>query len=570
MASNKSVIIDNMNNIHNTINTTDIINNTDSNNNIKSIQNINTTNNHFFELLRRMYIQNINRNKLSASSSDSNIKKSYDIKNVDIHSLMNYFKKEIATKTYLDTKSPLSNLVINDIDNFLIVSTNEINENLRHINPQLDRVLHQMKYVIFEKPSFAPICYVEKTIKESDLTYTNPNNSYLRSHVYNVIEDYTTKEFDKQIVLVYKHYIGSYMVLFFCKDRWNFVLHNNVYEFNCGTHPILYEHIGDHISKFDKNMCYHIVLVDTRIRRLITPTTDINYVILIKITEKYTLIPNNKYTYYVMDLIHDVLVNDRRIYFSCLDELYVKLEELDITNSKSMRLLNRGYIVQIKTDEFDLLNIAYDTLTYKRLMSMIPAGMSIHEVHLKLYQIDKLNFFLQYITDTYTDVVKRINISMSTLSREILDIYHMTRKKKNSDLYNILPQSYRQVLYQLHSDYISQKNQNTLSSSTSSLSTLSLSTSIPKCKILNNVDNDDDIDIDSMDSNDDKVSISVDNVYTKIKTLELYSLVELYKDREELIKKLEDNVSTNIPINPIKSCTNTKIQSKLLSIKSPI
>src|SRR5579872_2781700 len=232
MASNKSVIINNNHNIDTTIQNSNTINIT------------NITNNHFFELLRKMYIQNINRNK----SSISNTKKNNEIKNVDIHTLMNYFKKDIITKTYLDTRSPLNNLVFNDTDNFLIVSTNEINENLRHINPQLDRVLHQMKYTIFEKPSFVPICYVEKTIKESDLTYTNPNNSYLRSYVYNAIEDYTTKEFNKQIISIYKHYIGSYIVLFFCKDKWNFVHHNNVYDFNCSTHPILYEHIGDHIS----------------------------------------------------------------------------------------------------------------------------------------------------------------------------------------------------------------------------------------------------------------------------------------------------------------------------------
>jgi hypothetical protein len=571
-------------------------------------------NNHFFELLKRMYISNnktksieplnIRKNKIInqkyweniniVNNNDSLLDK---CEHINLQTLTNYLKIEVMNKTYLNINSEFYSLVFNDTDDFLVVSTNEINENLRHIDPLLDRVLHQMKYVIFEKPSFTPICYLEKSIKESALSYSKTNNSYLKSYVFDNVKNYNTKEFDKHTVSIYRHYIGSYIIMFFCKDKWFFVLHNNIHEFNCNMHPVLYEHIGSHINKFDKTVCYHLVIVDTRLRRLIIPTTETNYVVLIKITEKYTL--NKKQIPCTSTLIHDVLVCDKRIYFSCLDELHVMLEELDIINSKTKRLLNRGYIVQMSLDDFDDINISYDTLTYKRLISMVPLSMTIHEVHLYLYQSDKLNYFLQYVTDTYTDVVKRINMSMSTLSREILDIYHMTRKKKNSELYNILPQSYKLILYQLHSNYIVQKNKQDnpekLVQPTNNLYTL------PKFKTHNDTnffevidsqlalqnvspcdktiflgDNDDKYDNvciknnysdDSGDVGDGKVSISVDNVYIKLKDLELYSLVDLYKDREELIKILDEN---NNLINPIKQCTNTKIQSKLLSMKSPI
>jgi hypothetical protein len=190
--------------------------------------------------------------------------------------------------------------------------------------------------------------------------------------------------------------------------------------------------------------------------------------------------------------------------------------------------------------------------------------MSINEVHLKLYQTDKLNGFLQYISDTYTDVVKRINISISTMSREILDIYHMTRKKKNSALYNLLPQSYRQILYQLHSDYITQKNKNTSTISTNTVTDTNFAQYFSDESGSSDDSNSDHV----HDSGDDgKVSISVDNVYTKLKELDTSLLVNLFKDRDELMNTLN---GTDIGLNPIKQCTNTKIQSKLLSIRSPV
>lgn len=653
------------------------VNTSFSNSNSLIESNSSYSNNHFIELLKRMYLSNINNIKkqptnvntqnntkvntkvsgnvwnmnnpshksILIKSRDQPINSQNNYVNLNPNSskrhnqsqdplslkiLMEYFKKEIENKTHLNIKSPLYSLVFNDTDDFLVVSTNEINENLRHIDPFLDRVLHQMKYMIFEKSASAPtspvksklfttvdnlwpICYLEKSIKESDLTYSKADNSYLRSYVYDVVSDYHTKEFDKQKISIYRHYIGSYITMFFCKDKWFFILHNNIHEFNCSTHPVLYEHIGSHITKFDKNMCYHLVIVDTRLRRLITPTTDTNYVVLIKLTEKYTLnvkqLTQNILTsrdirllsmspdFGGTDLLHDVLILDKRIYLSCLDELHVRLEELDILNSKTKRLLNRGYVVQLNIDNFDVINIAYDTLTYKRLISMIPTGMSIHEVHLYLYQSDKLNYFLQHVTDTHIDIVKRINASMSTMSREILDIYHMTRKKKNSALYNILPQSYKLILYQLHSDYIVQKNKrdNKDNQDKLNLSTNSMDSEFDSSNIFFFADNEcDDKSYKSLEglcnsseltkSKDDiidgetegKVSISVDNVYIKLKELEIYSLVDLYKDRDELIKTmvLEENAHLTKPIEgslwPIKQCTNTKIQSKLLSMKIPI
>jgi len=485
--------------------------------------------------------------------------------------------KNIIQQKYFIKNPSLSCLNFNENGDFLIISTNEISENLRHIDPLLDRVLHQTKICVFDKFSYLPIFFVEKTIKESEFTYAENENSYLKSYVYNKITNFKDDEFDHNRITIHKNYIGSYMVLFFHTNTWFFMFSNNVYEFNPMNHPILFEHLGQHINSLNINLCYHIVLVDVRLRKLITPVCDANYVVLIKTTQKYSLTES-----FINP--HHFFVTDNRIYMSCMDELIVRLEESDILNSKSKKLIHRGFIMKIKIDDFEPVHIAYDTHSYKKIMALVPKGLNLHEVHLRLYQIDKLNSFLQTFNDSYTDIVKRINVSMSTMSREILDIYHMTRKKKNSDLYNALPSSYKHILYLLHSDYINQKNDiekpgydsldyqnnhhNNHNHHNHSYGSL-VNFQIDYDKKSNNhcasfsQDNDDSDDIDS------KVSITVDNVYIKLKESDTSTLTQLFIDREELIKNIEV-LNINELKNPLKSCTNTKIQTKLLSLGTMI
>ena len=54
----------------------------------------------------------------------------------------------------------------------------------------------------------------------------------------------------------------------------------------------------------------------------------------------------------------------------------------------------------------------------------------------------------------------RINNAFNTLSKELLDIYHLTRNKKNSNLYGSLPSSYKKMLYILHKTYMMVSNSN--------------------------------------------------------------------------------------------------------------
>lgn len=618
------------------------------------IQNQNIKSNHLLELLCRDSNLNIeidsecnlafsfNQNKCCDTHNNQTIsvdEKSYknvpnnetNIKTcryINIDTVRKNLRKIIKNKEYQNQRSVLRFLRFKETDLYLIVSTCDVTDTMRYVDTNLDRVLHQSRVIVFDRKTLNPVLSVSKPVKDCGISYVKNENSYIKSYVFDKYIGFNEDEFNKSIVSIHKNHIGTYIVIFYNIDKWYFMFSNNVYELTMDNHGVLYEHVGHNVHKFDKNLCYHIILVDSRLRRLFTPNCETNHIILVKLTNRYTLedIDMKLYTNAIMkneidsgsdsnsnlnqndETLFGVFVLDTRIYMSCVDELNVKLEELDAKNIKMRKLLHRGFVVKVNIDEFDELIILYDTSTYNKLLSMVPTGMSLNEVHLKLYQNDQLNHFLQHVTDSYTDIVKRINIAMSTMSREILDIYHMTRKKKNSNLYNLLPQSYRQILYQLHSDYIAQKNNincefidelnidsaNTipncnvnlknLSNDVASVNTKNIEKMTDAMKELDNsngvlinnekhdnldesVDSADSADSEDTDNTDGKVSISVDNVYTKLKELDTHMLIELYRDREILIKNIEDeSKKPDMDIkNPIKHCTNTKIQSKLLS-----
>lgn len=413
----------------------------------------------------------------------------------------------------------LNNLEFIEKKNFIIIKTQDISENLRHANNILDIVLHQTKICVIDKTNYKPLIYTDKPIRHINSDYINNKNSYLKNHIYDEIKNFATKEFDRNIISIYNNYIGSYIVLFNHDNIWKFLFLNNIYVFNIKNHYILYNHLYEHITKLDKKLCYHLLLVDKRIRNLISYPFDNNYVVLIKTTEKYTLNENFNNPY-------DFFTTNKKIYISCMDELNLYIETLDTNNTNMKKIAYKGLIMKVDINMNDSIYIRFDTETYKNLLHIIPKGLSLHEIYLHLYQNDKLSDILRYINDTSSDIIKRINVSIGTLSREILDIYHMTRNQNNGILYNLLPYSYRQILYYLHSDYIEQKN-NT---------------------------NPDNI----------KISIAIEHVYNKLKEIDTKLLVNLYKDRNNLDMCML-NSGYNIK-KILKICIYTQIQSKLLSL----
>lgn len=407
-----------------------------------------------------------------------------------------------------------NNIEIIDIKDFIIIKTHDISDNLRHENNTFDKILHQMKTCVIDKSTYKPLIYIDKPIQYTDNVCSN---SYLKNYVYDTYTDFNNTDFDNNNMSIYKNYIGSYIVLFTHNNIWKFLFSDNIYTFDIKNHYILYSYLHKHIDKLDNSKCYHLLITDTRLRNLISHNFINNEIILIKTTIKYTLEED-------FNNIYDFFTTNKKIYVSCFDELNIYLETLDNNNINLQKISYKGVIMKINIEHNDSIYIQYNTNSYTNLLNILPKYLNIHEIYMYLYQCDKLSHILSYINDSSSDIIKRINISMGTISREIIDIYHMTRNQNNSELYNLLPMSYKQILYYLHSDYIEQKTCDT--------------------------------------ENKQKISITVDNVYNKLKNIDYNLLVSLYRERNKLI----DNIflSTYKTKNPLKYCVYTQIQSNLL------
>ncbi len=102
-------------------------------------------------------------------------------------------------------------------------------------------------------------------------------------------------------------------------------------------------------------------------------------------------------------------------------------------------------------------------------------------------------------------------MSLRTISKEFLNIYHFTRKNKNKEIYDLLSEAYKKVLYGVHGVYIGTRKND-----------FENSIELESAKI-------------------DNKSITVHDIYYYIKSLPFSTLRQIYLDRDILIEKIKIN-----------------------------
>jgi len=171
-----------------------------------------------------------------------------------------------------------------------------------------------------------------------------------------------------------------------------------------------------------------------------------------------------------------------------------------------------------------------ETDIYKYIKTLVPLNKKQHIVFLELYQNNLLNCILSFLYKYPSDVIRRINSSLKVISREILNIYHLTRKKQNSNLYDILPNVYKKILFNLHTIYVSNKHSDYL--------------------------------IISNDDFKDKISITIDIVYNYLKNTKIINIVDIFCERKILINNLtliNFNIDNLIYSDDIDVLTQTEL-----------
>lgn len=167
----------------------------------------------------------------------------------------------------------------------------------------------------------------------------------------------------------------------------------------------------------------------------------------------------------------------------------------DVNNKQKIKkvVFQKGFILEdIETGH----KVGTYTTMFNKINNMMKRYNNKYEFYLHLYQNNLLNNYISYISNKLysTNIINRINRSIKCISNEILNIYFLTNNRKNPILYHKLRDSYKNILYQLKSDY-----------------------------------------------RKTNVKINIHVIYSKLKNIDLYLLKQIIFDRQELIKINEIN-----------------------------
>nr|QBK89280.1 MAG: uncharacterized protein LCMiAC02_03750 [Mimivirus LCMiAC02] len=208
------------------------------------------------------------------------------------------------------------------------------------------------------------------------------------------------------------------------------------------------------LEDLDKNNCYHFILVHHKNKNIVSYSN-----LGEEYTELYHIMTTAKYTMEEVDyVINNNILRSKTLKFDSLKEVMQSLVEISVNNKNNKNITTEGYILKVYDGDvnkstFKILKI--QTPIYQELMKIKPNNNNAYQNYLELYQKDKLINYLQYYTKKYVDeILNIIHHAMETISKEILDLYHMTRKKRNPQIYNNLTYHYKKILYELHGMYI--------------------------------------------------------------------------------------------------------------------
>lgn len=437
---------------------------------------------------------------------NSNIKENI-YKFVKFH--INKYGNKICDFFNMNNKKLHMNIIFNN--NLYLLYTDKIAYTLIHTDDVINLLIHNLEYCIFD--SVGNIIY-----------YMLKKKKILKPYEENINKLFKIDNWSN--IKVYNNYIGINLLLFvnpFDMEYYYIDTYEEIKLIKLKDNEQLYNFIIQ-TNKLDlttKNM-FDIYIISNKYKHLLVYDEN-NKIIndIIKFKEY-----NNK---------NELIYYDKQLYYSCLDELLFDLENLSLNNEQNKKLTSGGYIL-----EYDNTLYILNTYIYQKISDMLPNYNNINKCYLELYKNDNLGFMINFMTPYSTEIIKRVNTSIKIISKEILNIYHLTRKKSNGELYNKLSVNYKKILFDLHKIFITTRQ------------------------------NEEIVD----DFLGDKKSINNDIIYKYLKKINFDTLLSIYNDRDALYEYLKNN-EINIITNDLHNihpkilfmdCINTKTMCHLLKL----
>lgn len=314
---------------------------------------------------------------------------------------------------------------------------------------------------------------------------------------------------------------------------------NNYYGKNKTIYDILMDtnKLTDSVlNELDKNLCYTFVILHNKYKNIVQYNNlPNNYTELVLFhvaikgsPESFVNITNNDNDCDIDNKLYSNFIKMTEYNFACYDEFENSINKLSHDNMLSKKITTEGFIFwNIKKNYY--LKIQTDIFVSINKIKL--SNKNSYRLYLHLYQKDKLTEFLPYVSKYSNEIINRINMSMKTLSKEFLNIYHVTRQKNNKELYNSLTELYKKVLFHLHGIYI-QKRKSEFSQIDSKNIELSIS------------------DLESK-------SITVHDIYHYLKSIPFEQLYQIYIDRMNMFNNAL--LIPNINVNCIYTLTQTQL-----------
>jgi len=331
--------------------------------------------------------------------------------------------------------------------------------------------------------------------------------------------------------VVQKCYEGTTLLVFNHNNKWFISTRkcidggSSTWVKNQSYKDLFEETIGNDIyNVLNKDLCYVFILVHYKNKNIVNYNQPFNH--QNKYYKKlYLSNVTTKGTYNELSRLEYSLPNipwTEEVVFDSLESLLKSLEEISNYDSTNKSITTEGYIVKIygnsnKNGKFTIGKL--QTNIYQYVMSYKPNVQNIYQIYLEFYKQDKLTELLPYFYRGKSTIILKIHNSMKILTKEILELYHMTRNKRNEKMYETLPKIYKKVLYDLHGIYI-------------------------KCKKIttdykddnNNVPYTNTKHVEEFTDDRNNKSINIHDVYNFLKSLPLKQLVKIFQERENLIE----------------------------------
>ncbi len=335
----------------------------------------------------------------------------------------------------------------------------------------LQKELTKNHYQLSIKEENDDLIIVYHDNKKKEMTYSLNNNHYntnfkscilekstldfIATHfnrvIYNNIAIKILQNIDWENVTISKAYSGISVIVFNHNHNW--YIANSKYIYSKKSDKDMFEEAMKNVFTFEElneNYCYYFNW---------SRPSGISYNMDNKL---YHIMTTKKGTTQEVNIIinQNIIPTKNEKYDNC-EQLLQDLNNISINDEKHKKISIEGFIIKVYSErsleesEFKIMKIQTDI--YRKIFRMMPKYDNIHQAYLELYQKNVLHDVLPYFTKYKYDISNRIHVSIQTMAKEILNLYHLTRNKKNKYIYDILSNQYKKILYKLHGLYIANK-----------------------------------------------------------------------------------------------------------------